>query len=103
MKQPKDIIIRPQIFSCDICGKKIVYPRKCKLCGKKVCNECHKWYDITKCNDSLGSYCIECWELGTSYRVEMEQLAKKYNSDLEKLEKEWSNVVDEKLKVLKGK
>ena len=85
---------QPETFpTCDICGKEIAYPQKCNLCAKNVCLKCHAWYDSTACGDCLGSYCIECWELGTECRSEIEKTIKNSNKELNKLEKKWADIV----------
>ena len=83
--------------TCDICGKKTAYTRKCKLCGKNVCLKCHAWYAPTGCGDYLNSYCTECWKLGIACRSKIEKTIKKFNSDLERLEEEWADIVNKNM------
>lgn len=84
---------KPKIWLCDVCGTEIVYLKKCKLCGKKLCHNCGVWYDIMGCEGCVDIYCIKCWELGIPYRAEIEQLIIKNNSKLIKLKEGWTNSV----------
>lgn len=84
---------KPKTSPCDICGTVVVYPKKCRLCGKKICHKCTVWYDIGICNDYIEPHCIKCWELGTPYRDEIEQLLADHNYKLFKLEEKWINKI----------
>lgn len=85
---------KPKNNLCDICGVEVMYPKKCKLCGRKICHKCTVWYDIGICNDYIEPYCIGCWERGTAYRDEIEQLLADHNHELLKLEKKWIDEVN---------
>jgi hypothetical protein len=96
MKKIKSMTIDVPTFVCDICGSENALSKKCKLCGKDLCNsnKCGKYYSLRGWDDSPDVYCINCWEIGEHYRTEVLQLNKKHDEDLDRLETEWFNAVN---------
>lgn len=86
----KEIIetVTKVIDICDICKNKEA-ECSCDICKRVLCHGCRTFHNFSKYVDYEGTFCQQCWDVGTLYRKLENEAEEAYDVVMEDIRGQW--------------